>query len=245
MQPAMPEGTVYTCPMHPQVRRVGPGFCPICGMALEPLLPAKTDDDGAIRNVRRRFWVSIVLAVPVVLLAMVPHLFNLTLTHTLAHSLRIAELALTAPIVLWAAFDYYRRGWSRRHESDAEHVHADRPGRARRVRLQRLRDPRSGDVPARAAGRARHGRCVFRGRRGDRGAGAARRMARTRRTRAYQCGHSSTPGTGAEDRTTHPGRRHRGRSAAGLSAARRSCARAAGGKSAGGRSRDRRSIERR
>ena len=112
MQPAMPEGTVYTCPMHPQVRRVGPGFCPICGMALEPLLPAKTDDDGAIRNVRRRFWVSIVLAVPVVLLAMVPHLFNLTLTHTVAHSLRIAEFALTAPIVLWAAFDYYRRGWS-------------------------------------------------------------------------------------------------------------------------------------
>ena len=81
-------------------------------MALEPLLPAKTDDDGAIRNVRRRFWVSIVLAVPVVLVAMVPHLINLTLTHRVAYSLRIAEFALTAPIVLWAAFDYYRRGWS-------------------------------------------------------------------------------------------------------------------------------------
>src|ERR1700691_5691523 len=57
-------GTIYTCPMHPQIRQVGPGHCPICGMALEPLMPTATDDDREIRSVRRRFWISVTLAVP-------------------------------------------------------------------------------------------------------------------------------------------------------------------------------------
>src|ERR1041385_5833295 len=56
-----PEGTIYTCPMHPEVRQLGPGSCPICGMALEPLLPEATEDDSELRKVRRKFWISLAL----------------------------------------------------------------------------------------------------------------------------------------------------------------------------------------
>src|SRR5438045_3834946 len=77
-QPAsVPEGTIYTCPMHPQIRQIGPGNCPICGMALEPVMPTAVDDDSEIRQVRRKFWISVGFAVPVTLLAMVPHLVDL------------------------------------------------------------------------------------------------------------------------------------------------------------------------
>jgi P-type Cu+ transporter len=89
---------IYTCPMHPQIRQAGPGACPICGMALEPVAPAATGDDSEIRAVRRKFWISVVFAAPVMLVAMAPRL-------------RIIELLLSAPVVLWAAADYYRRGW--------------------------------------------------------------------------------------------------------------------------------------
>ena len=102
---------VYTCPMHPEVRQIGPGDCPICGMALEPLMPTNQEDDLAIGAVRRRFWFALALALPVVLLGMLPHLFDLGLTHALAKQLHFVELVLTAPVVLWAAAPYYRRGW--------------------------------------------------------------------------------------------------------------------------------------
>ncbi len=97
--------------MHPQIRQIGPGTCPICGMALEPVLPTETEDDSHIRSVRRRFLVAIALAVPVVVIAMAPHVLGLTPTHGAARTLRMLELLLTAPVVLWTAFDYYRRGW--------------------------------------------------------------------------------------------------------------------------------------
>lgn len=107
----VPAGTLYTCPMHPEVRQVGPGSCPRCGMALEPLLPAASGDDSEVRAVRLKFWISLALALPVVVLGMGPHLFDFASTHEQARTLRYIELALTAPIVLWAAADYYRRGW--------------------------------------------------------------------------------------------------------------------------------------
>src|SRR5262245_30185289 len=104
---------IYTCPMHPQIRRNGPGNCPICGMALEPLLPTQTEqDDREVLAVRRKFWIALALALPVAILGMAPHLFDLGLTHSSARTLRFIELALAAPVVLWAAADYYRRGWS-------------------------------------------------------------------------------------------------------------------------------------
>jgi len=107
----VPEGTIYTCPMHPQIRQAGPGNCPICGMALEPVTPTTVEDDSESRRVRRKFWVSVGFAVPVTLLAMVPHLSGIHYSAAGALVSRGLELLLSAPVVLWAAADYYRRGW--------------------------------------------------------------------------------------------------------------------------------------
>ena len=106
---------LYTCPMHPEVRQMGPGSCPKCGMALEPLLPTQTEDNTEISNVRRRFWIALALALPVFLIAMAPHVLGMGGAPAGAPAgapiLRMLELALSAPVVLWAAVDYYRRGW--------------------------------------------------------------------------------------------------------------------------------------
>jgi Cu+-exporting ATPase len=80
-------------------------------MALEPLIPTQIEDDSDIRRVRTRFWFAVAFAVPVAMIAMVPHLLGLQLSITGAYTLRMAELLLSAPVVLWAAADYYRRGW--------------------------------------------------------------------------------------------------------------------------------------
>jgi P-type Cu+ transporter len=107
----VPAGTIYTCPMHSQVRQVGPGNCPICGMALEPEVPGEQEDDREIRKVRRKFWIALAFTLPVVGIAMLPHLLDLHVSAAGARVLRGAELLLSVPVVLWAAVDYYRRGW--------------------------------------------------------------------------------------------------------------------------------------
>lgn len=107
----VPAGTIYTCPMHPQIRQVGPGHCPICGMALEPEMPSAHEDATEVNAVRTRFWVALAFTIPVVVIAMLPHLLGMQVAHGTARVLRGAELLLTAPVVLWAALDYYRRGW--------------------------------------------------------------------------------------------------------------------------------------
>jgi len=103
--------TIYTCPMHPQIRQKGPGSCPICGMALEPLIPTGAEDDSELRAVRRKFWFATLLAAPVVVIAMLPHLLDLHLSMGASTALRYSELLLATPVVLWAGADYYRRGW--------------------------------------------------------------------------------------------------------------------------------------
>jgi Cu+-exporting ATPase len=80
-------------------------------MALEPLMPTETTDDAEIRSVRRRFWIALTLAAPVMLIGMGPHLFGSTLEPAMAWTLRVLELMLSTPVVLWAALPYYRRGW--------------------------------------------------------------------------------------------------------------------------------------
>jgi Cu+-exporting ATPase len=110
-RPEVPSGTIYTCPMHPQIRQLGPGTCPICGMTLEPLAPTGVEDDSDVRRVRRRFWIALAFAVPVTVIAMVPHLLGLHFSAAGANIVRGAELLLSAPVVLWAGADYYRRGW--------------------------------------------------------------------------------------------------------------------------------------
>src|SRR5258707_12793803 len=107
----MNAGTIYTCPMHPEMRQFGPGHVPKCGMALEPLVPTEVEDENEIHSVRRRFWMATALAIPVMLIAMAPHLVGQALDSATAGTVRILELALSAPVVLWAADPYYRRGW--------------------------------------------------------------------------------------------------------------------------------------
>ncbi|HET8942318.1 MAG TPA: heavy metal translocating P-type ATPase [Rudaea sp.] len=109
--PAAPAGTIYTCPMHPEVQQVGPGNCPKCGMALEPMMPAHAEDDAQLRDIRRRFGIAAVLATPLLVVAMGPHLTGTHFTSGTAHALRWVELLLTIPLVLWLGLDYYRRGW--------------------------------------------------------------------------------------------------------------------------------------
>ena len=107
----VPPGTIYTCPMHPEIRQVGPGHCPICGMALEPEMPTEHADESELIGVRRKFWIALALSLPVVAIAMIPHLFDLHFSQTTAGVLRGLEMILSAPVVLWAALDYYKRGW--------------------------------------------------------------------------------------------------------------------------------------
>jgi Cu+-exporting ATPase len=108
----VPEGTIYTCPMHPEIRQVGPGSCPICGMALEPVtVTADTGPNPELLDMTRRFRIAVVLAVPVVALEMGGHLTNLhmLLGQQLSNWL---QLALATPVVLWAGWPFFVRGWA-------------------------------------------------------------------------------------------------------------------------------------
>ena len=107
-QPVMPSaGTIYTCPMHPEIRRDQPGNCPKCGMTLEPLMPALDDDENPeLADFRRRFWWTLPLTMVAVLLAMFGHL--LEWFHGSQQSW--IELALTTPVVLWAGWPFFSRG---------------------------------------------------------------------------------------------------------------------------------------
>ncbi|WP_084250143.1 heavy metal translocating P-type ATPase [Sphingomonas mali] len=110
-EPATANGMIWTCPMHPQIRRNGPGNCPICGMALEPEEPSLDNaPNPELVDFTRRTWVAGVLTVPLLAVSMVAELFNL-------HFLPMAwspwvQLALTAPIVLWAGWPFFQRGWT-------------------------------------------------------------------------------------------------------------------------------------
>jgi P-type Cu+ transporter len=108
--PEAPPGTIYTCPMHPQIRQVGPGSCPICGMALEPLEPtAETGPNPELADMTRRLWIGLALAIPVVLLEMGGHLLNM---HIVAPAIsNWIQLVLATPVVLWSGWPFFVRGW--------------------------------------------------------------------------------------------------------------------------------------
>jgi len=101
--------TQYTCPMHPEIVRDGPGSCPICGMALEPMVASVEDgEDPEYVSMRRRFWVSVVLSVPVFILAMSAHLLGDLLPPT---SSRWVQLVLSTPVVIWGGWPFFVRAW--------------------------------------------------------------------------------------------------------------------------------------
>jgi P-type Cu+ transporter len=109
-EPAAPAGTIYTCPMHPEVRQVGPGSCPICGMALEPEQISLDDaPDPELIDMTRRFWIALVLTLPVFVLEMGSHL---GLMHLVPPGWsNWISLVLATPVVLWAGAPFFARGW--------------------------------------------------------------------------------------------------------------------------------------
>ena len=110
---SMPEGTVYTCPMHPEIEQVGPGTCPICGMALEPkgVPHGEEGPNPELVDFRRRFAVGAVLTLPLVVLAMAPMLGVPVETWLGARAARWTELVLATPVVLWCGLPFLERGW--------------------------------------------------------------------------------------------------------------------------------------
>ena len=110
-QPA--KGTKWTCPMHPQILRDGPGSCPICGMALERMtVSAEEEDDTELRDMTRRFWVSTLLTAPLLVIAMAHFIPGRPLEALLAGGpLGWIELALATPVVLWGGWPFFVRGW--------------------------------------------------------------------------------------------------------------------------------------
>ena len=100
----------YTCPMHPEIVQIGPGSCPICGMALEPMdVLAEVEADPEYDSMRLRFWVSLALSAPLLVLAMFGESLGLRLTPAFLHGI---ELALATPVVLWGGWPFFRRFWS-------------------------------------------------------------------------------------------------------------------------------------
>jgi Cu+-exporting ATPase len=106
----VPPGTIYTCPMHPQIRQVGPGSCPICGMALEPEIASlETGPNPELADMTRRFWIGAVLSVPPVVLEMGGHLVggHGLIDPTLSNWI---QLVFATPVVLWAGWPFFVRG---------------------------------------------------------------------------------------------------------------------------------------
>ena len=107
--PAHPQETEYTCPMHPEVRQMGPGNCPICGMALEPVLAAPGAGESAeLRDMTRRLWIGVLLTAPVFVLEMGSHLFDVG--HLMGQQMsNWVQLLLATPVVLWAGWPFFTR----------------------------------------------------------------------------------------------------------------------------------------
>lgn len=110
-KPDAPEGTIYTCPMHPEIRQVGPGSCPICGMALEPELASlDAPPNPELADMTRRFWIGLALSLPPVVLEMGGHLVG-------GHGLidpslsNWIQLVFATPVVVWAGWPFFVRGW--------------------------------------------------------------------------------------------------------------------------------------
>jgi P-type Cu+ transporter len=113
-EPSASQGgaAIYTCPMHPEIRQAGPGACPICGMALDPVVAsAEAAPNLELLDMQRRFWAALVLTVPVVLLEMGGHLSGLS--HYVSQTTsNWVQLILATPVVLWAGWLFFERAWN-------------------------------------------------------------------------------------------------------------------------------------
>jgi Cu+-exporting ATPase len=110
----VPKGTLYTCPMHPQIRQAGPGNCPICGMSLEPVaVTAEAAPNPELTDMTRRFWVALFLTLLVFVLEMGGHIRPLRLDRVIAPGVSTwIQFALSTPVVLWAGWPFFQRAWA-------------------------------------------------------------------------------------------------------------------------------------
>ncbi len=117
LEPEMPVPATrveYTCPMHPEISRLSPGSCPICGMALEPrTVTAQEEENPELREMMRRFWISLALTAPLLTVAMVDMLPGMPVQHMLPNGwLPWIEMVLATPVVLWGGWPFFQRGWT-------------------------------------------------------------------------------------------------------------------------------------
>jgi Cu+-exporting ATPase len=117
LEPEIPTAstrTEYTCPMHPEIVRSGPGSCPICGMALEPrTVTARMEENPELHDMKLRFWISVILTVPLIGIAMTDMMPGTGLQHALPSKwLPWIELVLASPVVLWGGAPFFQRGWT-------------------------------------------------------------------------------------------------------------------------------------
>ncbi len=108
--PSQGKGARYTCPMHPEIVQIGPGICPKCGMALEPMdVFADVEADPEYESMRMRFWVSAAFSLPVLLLSMLGDSLGLHLAPTIKNGI---EFILATPVVLWGGWPFFKRFWT-------------------------------------------------------------------------------------------------------------------------------------
>jgi Cu+-exporting ATPase len=106
----MAKDVIYTCPMHPQIRQIGPGNCPICGMTLEPVIPTEnTNENEELKDLTQKLWVGAILTIPVFLISMGGrHFLTSIFTHT---QMSWAEFILSTPVVLWCGWPLLKKGY--------------------------------------------------------------------------------------------------------------------------------------
>ena len=103
----------YTCPMHPEIVQTGSGFCPICGMALEPRIVTADEENPELRDMSRRFWISLVLTLPLMAIEMADMLPGMPVQYVIPGGwVPWLELLLASPVVLWSGWPFFQRGWA-------------------------------------------------------------------------------------------------------------------------------------
>ena len=203
-----PAGTIYTCPMHPQIRQVGPGNCPICGMALEPeTVTADAGPSAELIDMTRRFWIGLILTVPVVALEMGGHFTNL---HMLlpAETSNWIQLVLATPVVLWAGWPFFERAWASLVSRNLNMFTLIAMGTGVAWTYSVVATVAPGLFPPAFRGNGRLGRDLFRGGGGD-------YRSRAPRARCSNCARANRPAARSgrcsisrQNRPPHPRRRY-------------------------------------
>ena len=193
------QGTIWTCPMHPEVRRDGPGSCPICGMALEPLEPTLEEGPNTeLIDFTHRLWLSAILAIPLVILSMGAELFGWEVLPMRTSTL--VQLALATPVVLWGAKPFFERGWASIVTRKLNMFTLISLGVGVAYALQRRRDAGARPISGIASDDGRHGSGLFRGGRGHHGAHFAWAGTRTACPLGHRQGDPRSAGACAENR---------------------------------------------